>query len=627
MTTPRPLRPLRLLGRRHHGRTPPGPPQEQGFSLALVVLASLMLTAGGLALANRSSQGLLGSVFHAFGLQAREAAEIGVTRIVTELNKPGNRGLLHAKGASTETTPWNVSDLTTSYRSKCPGSGSPTLASNVNIGAPSSGTTYNRVYLYSDGSVSSSRIRNGEAATRAYRLVSATRRPETELNIFQAITPPEGELGLEVEGMSLRADGTVISMIRLRRDLQVIPKCCGVSFGGNHGNVSYERKADGSFACLNQSTMLGLGFLGGTGDSTGTIELGGSSTVIKSGTSTTPVYINEIFCLADVNGVCNSSNVSSSQQAISVTLINPRPDDFPVAKEFPADPAMVAQLTRSQVPGVLSRPGPNAPTTQFIGCFKNETADPNDPDLATVENGKKCKVWTVNADANNLPGYCARDAYTEDVHCVVERITLKSSDMVVLTNHVGTAASGNPKGVSRLRLYFVKPSTSSNDYLIDGFQGTNAIYHCRAVSFSNSTDKPFCSLQPDSTKDFSIFGCNVNHTDGSSHPAIANYPYSDCASPGTQNIRLVGAAGGLNMFAYFPNGKVEFYGNTFFEGVVWANTITATGSVQFVVPGAGLSDVMEYMGLMPGSDMSTRRNPILFDYVARSSNRFRWLGR
>jgi len=48
--------------------------------LALVVLTALMLTAGGLALANRSSQGPLASVYQMFGLQAREAAEIGVTR-------------------------------------------------------------------------------------------------------------------------------------------------------------------------------------------------------------------------------------------------------------------------------------------------------------------------------------------------------------------------------------------------------------------------------------------------------------------------------------------------------------------------------------------------------------------
>jgi hypothetical protein len=95
-------------------------PSEQAFALALVVLAALMLTAGGLALANRSSQGLLGSVYLLFGLQAREAAEIGVTRIVTELNKPQNRELLRARGTSTETTPWQTSDLATFYRSKCP---------------------------------------------------------------------------------------------------------------------------------------------------------------------------------------------------------------------------------------------------------------------------------------------------------------------------------------------------------------------------------------------------------------------------------------------------------------------------------------------------------------------------
>jgi hypothetical protein len=48
--------------------------------------------------------------------------------------------------------------------------------------------------------------------------VSVSRRPERELTIFQAINPPNGELGLglevEVEGVALRSAGSVISQIR-----------------------------------------------------------------------------------------------------------------------------------------------------------------------------------------------------------------------------------------------------------------------------------------------------------------------------------------------------------------------------------------------------------------------------
>jgi hypothetical protein len=51
-----------------------------------------------------------------------------------------------------------------------------------------------------------------------WRTVSVSRRPERELTIFQAIDPPNGELGLEVEveveGVALRSAGSVISQIR-----------------------------------------------------------------------------------------------------------------------------------------------------------------------------------------------------------------------------------------------------------------------------------------------------------------------------------------------------------------------------------------------------------------------------
>lgn len=55
------------------------------------------------------------------------------------------------------------------------------------------------------------------------------------------------------------------------------------------------------------------------------------------------------------------------------------------------------------------------------------------------------------------------------------------------------------------------------------------------------------------------------------------------------------------------------------------NTIQSNGNVNWVIPGSGLRDVMELMGLLAAQGQSPTSNPLLFDYVARATSSFRWL--
>lgn len=566
-------------------RTGGGPDPAAGFTLPLVILAALMITAGGLALAYRSSYGLLGSVFHVYGLQAREAAEIGVNRIIAELNKTQNRGVLRSRGTGTETGLWSSGDLATLYRSNCPGSGTPDLASNANLGYPagsSSPTAYNQVFIRPDGTISAS----SAGATRSYRLVSATRRPESELTIFQEMTPPAGEVTLVVEGRSLRPDGSLASVIQLSQTFQVVPKCCATSFGGVHGNVNYERIASMQYrtVCLNEDNMLGLGVLGGTGSTTGSLNLQGSNSV----TNENGVPIADVYCLADANGSCNAS--ASSNTGVTVRLINPRPSDFPAAKTYPGSSTSNA--------GLLNKPAPNkTQSNEFVYCLRDQTALVGDTD-PTITGGKKCRSWAVNSDAatNKLPNYCTRtdtSANGAELHCKLSNLDYKSTDVVFLTN------------TRRLRLYFTEPSSNANDLVIEGGTGNNAIYHCKTVNQAGLPNSIACATPPASIKDLALFGCN---------------------SCGNQYAELKGTPDALQLFAYFPNGTFTLAGTPTFYGVLWTNWIQSSGNVNWIVPSAGLRDVMQYMGFIPQEGIHMTRNPILFDYVARATNRFRWIG-
>jgi hypothetical protein len=159
-------------------------------------------------------------------------------------------------------------------------------------------------------------------------------------------------------------------------------------------------------------------------------------------------------------------------------------------------------------------------------------------------------------------------------------------------------------------LYFVSGTRSIRLYLTGSFPlrmtGNAAIYHCGS---SSSTS---CS-PPDSAADLAFFGCN------------------SCSS---QSVSLVGTttiSGSGRFFSYFPRGSVALAGNAYYNGILWAHSITSAGGVTWEIPGSGLAEVMYRMGMLPGAyDSSTdnyssaSKNPILYDYVARAATSFVW---
>ena len=78
-------------------------------------------------------------------------------------------------------------------------------------------------------------------------------------------------------------------------------------------------------------------------------------------------------------------------------------------------------------------------------------------------------------------------------------------------------------------------------------------------------------------------------------------------------------------FVYIPDGSVALNGTPTFMGVLWTNSINSSGNVNWVVPGSGMRDVMNYMGLLADPAYTPTSNPLLFDYVARATSQVRWL--
>lgn len=67
--------------------------REQGFSLAVVLIALLSVMVASVALATRTQTGQLTANLSASNREVREAADAGISHILSEWNRPANRGI------------------------------------------------------------------------------------------------------------------------------------------------------------------------------------------------------------------------------------------------------------------------------------------------------------------------------------------------------------------------------------------------------------------------------------------------------------------------------------------------------------------------------------------------------
>jgi hypothetical protein len=550
-------------------RRPNNSHQEDGFSVTLVLVASMMVLLGGLMLVDRANDGVISATFQRDSSDAKDAAETGMTRIVGELNRPQNRGLLAKKtsGADPASYRWTQADADASVNPCLGGtSGRPDLASNASLGYAAN-APYNRVLLNANGQV----VTNLSQATQAYQLLWVKRQPLAYLRIFQPTG--RGKVVLAVEGSALR-NGQTLSSVRLEEELQLVPKCCGVPFGGSHGNVNYSLDSEGASACI----AANWGFLGGAAENnTGYIKINGVTTIETGGSNSQP--LNPLFCIADSTADCDFDPTSTDYTLQVATVdLNPVPQ---VPTPAPAGVGSIARVGDSLSAAIKDTP------LAFATCHNVELAAINQSNLSsTIAPG--CKpadtstvVFNAAVDMSSTTNhnYCKTHDSDgdgrEELHCVLDTLDYSAFNIKV----IGT-------GVRPLRLYFRNSGT-----VIRGVGG-------KTLEHSGGTK----------ITDLSLFGC------------------PNC---GTQEVSLAGNGSSLNLFAWFPQGEVTISGTTSYSGVLWANQITSEDSVTWVVPGSGVAQAMDLAGhgVPPNPATTSATNPLVFDWVARAIEGFRWYGK
>lgn len=538
-----------LLSKRH----------ERGYSMPMVMVIALILVVGGIALANRANQGLLGSIFQNQSWEAREAAEIGMNRLISELNKERNRWLMVKRDGDSEqlwSSPAAGGTVATLRTNPC----EPQTAADYSKLDPNNAasTSYGTWYIADDGSVSSS----AAGATRAYKLVGVTRQSYSgadQLSPFRdrSATPSGvGAITLQVQGRSLRNDGTANATVTLEKTFELVPKCCKSSFGGEHGGLSYALDADNESLCTRN--LLGLGLLAGAAqNNTGSVTLRGRATDIEDSAGDP---IDPIYCIADNQAGCAIS-VNAADTDVAVVDA-----ELPPPKTYPNSPV--------PTPGALDTNNINDTQTSRF--------------LYKVGRGGSA-YYVINGSftsSTNFPSYCSSSA--SEVHCNLASFSYRNNTTLFVT------------GTRKIRFYFPNRGTDRGTVISSTGKGT--LLHCLTISSTNS-----CASEPTGAQ-------------------ITNLSLFGCESCGTQTLTLRGTTGTLKLFAYFPQGDVSLYGNSAFEGLLWTNAVSSTGNPTWTVPGSGVGSVFEYMDMLPASDGGSASNSLIaFDFIARATNRYRWL--
>lgn len=585
----------------------------RGFSLPLVIAAALILIAGSAVLANRSGMGLLSSIFQNQSWEAREAAEIGMTQIISELNKETNRYLM-VKRPGDNGGIWTTSSnpfVAATRTNPCTGATEPSYA---NLDARSGASTaadssYGIWYIQDDGTITRSRGN----AVRGFRLRGVTREEISStgapLNIYENRPVGTGNLTLRVEGLVFRGSAEVASA-ELEKEFELVPKCCKVSFGAAHGGLDYGiDPTTNESICLNSASSLGLGLIAGAGLEGGSMRLIGSTTVEDTNNND----VSPVICIVSPGTTCtDSGNTTTEVAKVDMTLppVKTYSDAF---NEAGARKGSGASLTPKQLVECTSSTlttgrGQDRVTSPASECLSNSGGTTTESNLVNRVNNftycaddalESCSATVINGGVSqaNLPSNCVISADDATLHCNVTQLAY--TNMVFAT------------GTRQIILYFPNSNPRVNQGVVQPVTGNAQLKQCtqsanQLANLSAATDCGSASGK-DITR-LSLFGC----------------PSNSCS---TQTVTLRGNNSTVGLFSYFPEGEMQLNGTPTYEGVMWGKTVNAVGTANFVIPAAGLSSAFEMMGMIlrDQNSGSTNAGLLAFDFIARATNRYRWL--
>jgi hypothetical protein len=353
------------------------PRSDQGFSVALAVLVVLGGLLTTLAITGRTLTSRQVRESDDKGFTARNAAEIGMTRIISDLNRPRNRRLLvnaPQLGASGRTVAQIQSD--DSLRSACNADGeAPDLST---FGTLNSGTVLNNEVTIPNTNgllrYTLVAINNGNTADNFFEQDAEGNANEafslTVGNPVSPVTPGQsGLITVDVRGRVVE-NGVEKSRYNLRKTFAVIPKCCGGSFGGfNNDGTAGRWGNDTDTSDCGVASGYGL-ILGARRDLANSDTRGSLSTRLAIllertvGGSTTETTVNRVYCTVPTSSPVASDCPLTSSVSIVRTRLTLKDIGLP-ALPFPSNTGTYSYTANQATLGSLGT------TSQIPQLFRN----------------------------------------------------------------------------------------------------------------------------------------------------------------------------------------------------------------------------------------------------------------
>jgi hypothetical protein len=511
-----------------------GKPTSAGFSIAmvLVVVFSALIGVGSLAYRTLSNQAG-GSELNA-SRAARDAAESGTTAIIAELNKVENRRLL-VSGSNPGA--WGSSNDPL-QRNACLSPSIAPLASASTIGSNSwksvggNGEYILRSVRYANRDRSRRRVFTyamaGSGASAGVVDTNFDNDTNSLINLSPVAPgglPNIGHIEITVEGRIVRNSQTVATATVVK-EFEVIPKCCGVSFGevfnrntglpipNSFGNDQRACRAQG-FRGLEELGLV-FGFEGGSIAVSGSA---GSLLQVNPDGSPGPI-LPSILCVANSTGGTDCSPYSSLSTAGGPVPI---------------------------LPGIITTPPPpsfegpaSTPSLSITGNTSRNYKIRNDRvEVCTAANCSNNSAWSEVSSCRTVP-----NSLVARYQCQISQIDPSGNSLIVFDTSGGAIA-----------LFFNQPSGTVT------LGGRVSLEHRYCASTPSANEVCNTIAPADKFFNLSLFGDQTYN-----------------------RFDLTGRSEGTSLFVFFRNGGINIAGNNSISGALWSKNLDLKGSFTSATP-------------------------------------------
>lgn len=547
---------LRLLTRQRTGM--------DGAVMAVVLLLAIGVPLAALAAASLMQSGGLRAALLGQSREARDAAESGILAVISDLNRVENRRLLVS-----DSPRWSASDVNLCALNRSPSTPSTTLTQADFIGKEFNlVTSGERRYKLTKVQILNPDRRNYLVREAGQDAVESGDYNPDAVSVYtsSASTAKQDKVGyirLTVEGLIYKPGNSTSPAARatVTREFQVVPKCCGYSFGPIVDTTVRETVA-GVFGADGRRCPANTGI-----DGTGIVAFGGG--IFKnSGTASTVQGYNAdnpalprptaVLCVPPVG----STTCSSAEPQLGNTsgglapLVNADLNIRPVPEPPPVN--LFPPASQSATPVSTAESLPNSKycvrSTDISASYTHRKYLENPSIDQPVED-----AWLCLLPGINLAGSRDIDIYSSANGVTASGPTFPPADqLAVRPVRIWVRGAIQTGGNATISHFFCSE-------LVGGGGGSG----CSPVSRAAAFGRP--PLEPPKYDDVHFYG-------NSAPNGTAKWVWN-----------IQGTAEGLSAFIYAPKSECGLGGNGQYLGKVWCYTVGANGTITLFTPPSGTS--------------------------------------